>query len=195
MKNSLLFIGLLVASLFIGSCSKNTEVAPKPSLVGVWKYKTARIPYEDATGKTLTVDVTAKASTGVEFKTSDYVITGSNQPFTVTKLGQSTTVQIKNSTYKISTVDEIVVEIEKVAGFNATEKKAFEDGVAVIKKEGITYVATIGDFTLIGKDATSTFSIQWDWFSIRSITTSQMVLELFGDDSPAAERFQITLEK
>jgi hypothetical protein len=195
MKNSFLILVLFVTTLFVNSCTKTADVAPTPSLVGVWKYKTARMSYDDAAGKTIMVDVAPKASTGVEFKASDYVITGSNQPFTVTKLGQTQTIQIKSSTYKINTVDEIAAEIIKGSGFTATEKTAFETSMAALKKEGITHVATLGDVEFQSKTSSGSFSLGWDWYSIRTLTANQLVLEFFGDDSPAAERWQITLEK
>jgi hypothetical protein len=195
MKNSLLILTFFATVLLVSSCSKTADVAPKPSLVGVWKYKNARIPYEDASGKTLTVDVAPKAGTGIEFKASDYVITGNNQPFVVTKLGQTQTLQISSSTYSISTVDEIAAEYIKGVTLTAAEKKDFDAGIAAIKKEGINYVATLGDFEIISKSGIVTSTFGWDWFSIKSITANQLVLEFFGDTSPAAERLQITLEK
>ncbi len=195
MKNSFLILSLFAASLFVSSCTKSADVAPTPSLVGVWKYKTARMSYDDASGKTIMIDVAPKTGTGIEFKSSDYVITGSNQPFTVTKSGQTQTIQIKNSTYKINTVDEIAAEITKAFGFTATEKKDFDAVIATIKKEGITHVATIGDVEFQSKSGSVSGSLGWDWFSIKSLTANQLVLEIFGDDSPAAERWQITLEK
>lgn len=195
MKKSILMLAFFAISLLIGSCSKTAEVAPKPSLVGVWKYKNARIPYKDASGKTLTVDVAPKAGTGIEFKASEYVITGNNQPFVVTKLGETQTLQIKSSTYSVSTVDEIAAEITKALALNATEKKDFDAQIVALKKEGINYVATLGDFEITSKSSTITASVGWDLFSIKSITANQLVLEFFPDDSPAAERMQITLEK
>jgi hypothetical protein len=195
MKNSFLILALFAASLFVSSCTKSADVTPTPSLVGVWKYKTARMSYDDASGKTIMIDVAPKTGTGIEFKTSDYVITGNNQPFTVTKSGQTQTIQIKNSTYKINTVDEIAAELVKVAGFTATEKKAFDDAIAVVKKEGTTHVATLGDVEFQSKGSFGSVSLGWDWFSIKSLTANQLVLEIFGDDSPAGERWQITLEK
>jgi hypothetical protein len=195
MKKSILFLAFFAIALLVGSCSKSSDVAPKPSLVGVWKYKNARIPFTDASGKTVTVDVTPKTGTGIEFKASDYVITGNNQPFVVTKFGETQTLQIKSSTYSISTVDEIAAEIIKGSGFTAAQKKDFDAGIATIKKEGINYVATLGDLEIQSKAGTVTGSFGWDWFGIKSITANQLVLEFFPDDSPAAERLQITLEK
>lgn len=195
MKNSFLILALFVAIVFVSSCTKTADVAPTPSLVGVWKYKTARMTYDDATGKTIAIDVVPKTGTGIEFKASDYVITGNNQPFTFTKLGQTQTIQIKSSTYKINTVDEIAAQITTTFGFTAAEKKDFDILIAAIKKEGITHVATIGDVEFQSKTSSSSGSLGWDWFSIRSLTANQLVLEIFGDDSPAAERWQITLEK
>ncbi len=195
MKNSILILTLFAVALFAGSCAKTADVAPTPSLVGIWKYKTARMTYDDASGKTLTVDVVPKAGTGIEFKAGNYVITGNNQPFTVTKLGQTQTIQIKSSTYKINTVDEIAAEITKAFGFTAAEQKDFDATIAAIKKEGITHVASLGDVELQSKSSFVSASFGWDWFSVKSLTANQLVLEIFGDDSPAAERWQITLEK
>jgi hypothetical protein len=197
MKNSFLILAFFATVMLASSCSKTADVAPKPSLVGVWKYKSARIPYDDASGKTLTVDVAPKAGTGIEFKASGaYVITGSNQPFVVTKLNQTQTLQISSSTYSISTVDEIAAAFNSGTTFTPAEKKENDAAIAAIKKEGINYVVTLGDFEIISKSsAISTFTISWDWFSIKSITANQLVLEFFPDNSPVAERLQIILEK
>jgi hypothetical protein len=67
--------------------------------------------------------------------------------------------------------------------------------MAALKKEGITHVATLGDVEFQSKTSSGSFSLGWDWYSIRTLTANQLVLEFFGDDSPAAERWQITLEK
>jgi hypothetical protein len=195
MKNSFLILAFFATVMLASSCSKTADVAPKPSLVGVWKYKSARIPFTDASGKTVTVDVTPKTGTGIEFKASDYVITGNNQPFVVSKFGETQTLQIKNSTYTISTVDEIASAITVLSKFTAAEKKDFDAEIAAIKKEGITYVVSMGDLEIISKSSTATGSLGWDWFGIRTITANQLVLEFFPDSSPAAERLQITLEK
>ena len=200
MSKTNLFTCLCAIALFFSGCAKKEDATPIPSLVGKWTFKTAKIPIDDANGKTTMVDVTAKAAATIDFTTTGYTVS-QTVPYVYTKGSTSTTLQFANAKYKITTTTEIATEIGSDPSLTAAEKKGLATMIAGYEKEGIKYIVAFDDFQITAKNGNVSGSLGWDWFSIKNLTSTSVTLELFGgeifsgDPLDPSTRLQMVLGK
>ena len=212
MKNLRQLLYFLVIIPIIISCSKKDEVLPEvaPNLVGKWTIKTAK--------NFSTATLTAKASATIDFTETKYTVS-QTQPFAnyKNKSGVTEYLRIRNSTYKVLTIDALLPLLEadlKLFYGNANTATPLKNITAVVnlyRNAGIKYVAILNDasFTVIDPSF-GTITVDISALGILNYTASAVTfetLDFLGDNQdiskttfvakiPANDkRGQILLEK
>lgn len=180
MKKQLIICTITILTMMVAACTKSEEVAPEvaPDLVGKWTIKT---------GKNLsTTTLTAKANSTIEFTKTNYTVS-QTQPFANYKnpSGLTEYIKIRNSTYKVLAIDDVLplIEADLKLFFGATgyqtPLKNISAVVALYKKDGIKYVATLDDASAVASDpSVGTITVDIPAFGIVNFTTTGFAFEL-----------------
>jgi hypothetical protein len=185
---------LLLLAFF--SCNKKadsvTPAATSVSIIGKWTFKTI---------KNLEGNNTINAKTGATIDITATSYTASQSvPFTSTIAGETYSFETKGGTAQVTTLKEVKAIINSMA-VDAADKKLVEGFLAKYEAEGVKNIAMFTGMSLIVKSKDGSFTIPWQLYSIKELTASKLVLELFygelltGESTPIAERLAITLEK
>lgn len=209
MNKHLIINAIAILTMAVACTKKAITPEVTPNLVGKWAIKTAQ--------NLATTTLTAKANATIEFTATRYTVT-QTQPFANYKNPSGVTeyIRIRNSTYKVMPIDEVLPLIEADlklifgAATAATPIKNMGAIMALYKKDGIKYVVTLDDASAIASDPTfGSITVDIPAFGIVNFTEKGFALELidFGSSQdltktnfvaklPAAnERGQILLEK
>jgi hypothetical protein len=176
MKKRLIISSVAILMTMAMACKKEVEPEVVPNLVGKWTIKTAK----NFSASTLT----AKANATIDFTSTRYTVS-QTQPFANYKNNSGVTeyLRIRNSTYKVMAIDEVLPLIEAdlklIFGNNyATALKNVTAMLNLYKNSGVKYVATLDDAVFVASDPSfGTITVDVPAFGIVNFTANGFALE------------------